>query len=123
MAHLLPPRLAADAEPGPSSTSFHGSAEYDYQGRKWTEPPSGVRPSDGNHTCYIPKKCIHTLSNAHQKGVQCCKFSPGTGHLLLTCGLDGGVKVWRVQDKKLMRTYSGHTAAVRDCCWNNDGSR
>lgn len=81
-----------------------------------------MRPSD-DHTCYIPKKCVHTLNNVSKKGVQCVKFSPGTGHLLLTAGLDGALKVWRVEDKKLMRVYLGHTAAVRDVCWNNDGSK
>jgi len=51
------------------------------------------------------------------------RLSPGTGHLLLSAGLDGTCKVWSVATKRLMRTYCGHTAAVRDVQFNNDGTK
>jgi len=124
LAHLLPPRLADGAEPGPATSKFHGGQEYDYQGRSWMQPPSGVKASDG-HDCYLPTKCAHTFKNAHAKGVHKVVFFPRTGHLLLSAGLDGLVKMWRItgDSRKLMRTYDGHTAAVRDVCFNNDGSK
>ena len=122
MAHLLPPRLEEGAKPKVATTKFHGAAMYDYQGRSWIAPPAGLHPSD-DHTCYIPTKCAHTFNKAHEKGVHAVRFSPITGHLLLSAGLDGKVKCWDVKRKKLMRVYDGHTAGVRDICFNNDGSK
>lgn len=122
MAHLLPPRLEAGATAKTATTKFHGKEMYDYQGRSWMAPPSGVHASD-DHQCYIPKKCVHTFNNAHSKGVHAIRFFPKTGHLLLSAGLDGIVKIWNVATRKLMRVYDGHTAAVRDICFNNDGTK
>ena len=126
LAHLLPPRLAADAEPSGASTKFHGKEERDYQGRKWTDSPAGVRAGDAigpDGNCYVPTKVLHKYTG-HTKGVHAVRLFPKTGHLILSAGLDGKVKIWTVYgDRKCMRTYSGHTAAVRDVCFNEDGSK
>ena len=130
MAHLLPPRLGDDDEPAPASTEFHGKEQFDYKGRPWTAAPSGlasiVRSEDDlemdHHKCFVPKKCVHRFS-ASSKGIHRIRLFPRTGHLLLSAGLDGKCKVWNLVDKQLMRTYTGHTAAVRDVQFNHDGSR
>ena len=128
MAHLLPPKMDSE-DPSEPKTTFHGSEEVDYKGNSWMAPPSGLSsiargdPLDmDHHRCFVPKKCVHRFTG-HSKGVHRIRLFPKTGHLLLSGGLDGTCKVWSVPDKRLMRTYEGHTAGVRDVQFNHDGSK
>ena len=145
MAHLLPPALSGE-EPVPfeASTKFHcPGQEYNYKGESWIAPPAGLQSRKGlpillddpdvvaeqdtaieamaDHACYIPKKCVARMTG-HNKGVHRIRLFPLTGHLLLSAGLDGKCKIWSVQEKKVMRTYIGHSAGVRDIQFNNDGT-
>ena len=43
-------------------------------------------------------------------------------YLLIEGSLDSKIKLWSTQnDKKCIRTYMGHKAAVRDLYFTNDG--
>lgn len=124
MAHLLPPKNSKEAvEP---STTFHEAQEYDYKGRSWIAPPPGTSSvPDVNvdrHWCHVPKKCVHRFTG-HNKGVHRIRLFPITGHLLLSAGLDGKCKIWSVERKTVIRTYIGHSAAVRDVQFNSNGTR
>ena len=106
-----------------TTTTFHGTATHDYQGRPWTTPAADLRPSDGTHTCVIPKKCVHTYTG-HTKGVQSIDLFPTTGHLILSGSMDTKIKVWDVyNERRCMRTYMGHNAAVRQVKYSDDGER
>jgi pre-mRNA-processing factor 17 len=123
MAHLLPPKN--DQECIAPQTTFHGAQEFDYKGRSWIAPPVGlgdVQVDMAHHRCYVPKKCVHRFTG-HNKGVQRIRLFPKSGHLILSAGLDGKCKVWSVEQKQVMRTYIGHSAAVRDVEFNHDGSK
>lgn len=127
MAHLLPPRMEGEhPEALEPVTRFHGAEETDYRGRSWISPPSGLRGADlhdtEDHACFMPKKCVSRMTG-HEKGVHRIRLFPRTGHLLLSAGLDGQCKVWSVETKKVMRTYIGHAAAVRDVQFNHDGTK
>jgi pre-mRNA-processing factor 17 len=127
MSHLLPPRLQGDDhKPMEPSTAFHGDEEFDYKGNSWIAPPAGLGTVGhldmDHHKCFIPKKCVHRFTG-HNQGVHRIRLFPKTGHLLLSAGLDGKCKVWSVEKRKVMRTYVGHSAAVRDVQFNHDGTK
>lgn len=52
----------------------------------------------------------------HAKGVASIELIPNTGHLLLSAGMDGKVKIWDTEGAhgfKCVRTYAGHDKGVR----------
>ncbi|TNV80538.1 hypothetical protein FGO68_gene16839 [Halteria grandinella] len=102
-----------------ATTIFHGTASL--EGKGFTDAPSYLRQKE--HACFIPKKWMHTFVG-HNKGVQKIEFFPKVGHLMLSASHDGTVKIWDVlTHKRCLRTYMGHTKAVRDICFSNDGRR
>jgi pre-mRNA-processing factor 17 len=121
--HTMAPRPARGSVAGEAKSTFHGTSERDYQGRVWTKPPAGIRSDGGNHDCFIPKKCIKKYTG-HTKGIQEIDIFPGTGHLVLSGGLDGKCKIWEVYgDRNVKRTYIGHSEAVRSVNMSSDGSK
>jgi pre-mRNA-processing factor 17 len=133
MSHLLPPRFKEeDPTPFEAVTKFHGKEEYNYKGQSWMEPPpdapkaftfEDIQSNAANgYRAYVPKKCVHRFTG-HTQGVHRIRLFPQTGHLLLSAGLDHKVKVWSLAQKQCMRTYHGHSAAVRDVQFSDDGTK
>lgn len=123
MASINAEKAAKKTKQTPDSevkSIFHGK-EDSSGGKSWMEPPKDKKKE--NEVCYLPKRWIHTWSG-HTKGVNAIQFFPETGHLLLSAGLDGRVKIWDVFNSgKCMRTYLGHSKGVRDIYFNNDGKK
>jgi len=102
-------------------STFHGKEETDYQGRSWLAPPKDARAE--NEHCYIPKRWIHTWSG-HTKGVAAIRFFPHSG----TCCCRAP---WTPRSRSgtcraarsACCTYMGHSKAVKDISFNNDGTR
>lgn len=43
---------------------------------------------------------------------------------MLSAGMDGKLKLWEFyEQRRLLRTYIGHTMATRDCNFNKDGTK
>ncbi|KIS66688.1 putative pre-mRNA splicing factor important for catalytic step II [Mycosarcoma maydis] len=106
---------------------FHGKSLYDYQGRTYMHVPTDVDVNlsgeAGEQECFLPKSCIHTF-RGHTKGISTLKLLPRSGHLLLSASLDTTVKLWDVyHDGQCLRTFMGHSKAVRDIAFSNDGRR
>ncbi|KAI0217244.1 hypothetical protein L0F63_002941 [Massospora cicadina] len=116
-----------DAQEGLDSTIFHGDSERDYLGRTYMHVPQDLDidllAEPGNQQCFLPKKRIHTWTG-HNKAVSAIRFFLNSGHLLLSAGMDNKLKIWDVyHDRKCLRTFLGHTKAVRDVNFNSKGTR
>lgn len=112
-----------EEEEAEESSEFHGKELYDFQGKSYIHPPSGTKELTEPTKAYIPKKQLHTW-NGHKKGVSAIQFFPKFGHLLLSSSMDSTVKLWNVNgDRKCVRTFYGHTEAVRGIDFNHDGTR
>ena len=111
----------ADLPAASETSTWHGKDLVDYQGRSWLAPAGDAKRQAGEQ-CYVPKRLVHTYAG-HKKGVNAVRFFPGSGHLLLSASMDGDVKIWDVMgNRRVMRTYSAHSAAVRDIQFGADGS-
>lgn len=114
---------------GNETTEFHGSQQYDYQGRTYMHIPQDLDidlrgdASSSPVKNYQPKKVIHTWKS-HTKAITQMRFFPDSGHVLLSAAADGKVKLWDVyHQRELLRTFSGHTKSVADIDFNRDGTR
>ncbi|KAK9448355.1 WD40-repeat-containing domain protein [Limtongia smithiae] len=108
-------------------TQFHGSSLYDYLGRTYMHVPQdldiNLDRDPGEHDCFIPKRRIHSWAG-HKNGVSALRFFPRSGHLLLSSGMDAKVRLWDCyHGRELLRSYSGHSKAVKDICFTNDGRK
>lgn len=116
-----------DEDSKPKQTSkFTGSSQYDYQGRTYMHPsglPFNPTKSPGTIERFVPKKLVHTFPG-HNKGVNKLEFFPKSGHLLLSAGNDGKIKLWDLYHKReLLRIFYGHTQAVKDVTFNSSGDQ
>ncbi|XP_022164633.1 pre-mRNA-processing factor 17 [Myzus persicae] len=106
---------------------LHIKDPIDYQGRSFLHIPQDVgvnlKSNAPPDRCFLPKAHIHTWQG-HTKGISAIRWFPRSAHLLMSCSMDCRVKLWDVyRDRKCIRTYIGHTQAVRDTCFNNKGTK
>ena len=104
-----------------------GKSIYDYQGRTYMHIPTDVDSNllgeAGSQTCYVPQGCIHEFKG-HTKGISALRLFPRSGHLLLSSSMDSKVKLWDIyHEGNCLRTFMGHSKAVKDIAFNNDGRR
>ena len=132
-----PLAVAGGAGPAASSAAamagtskFHGTAEVDELGRSWVAAPRGGRKGPPE-SCSLPRRQVAAWA-AHGKGTSVVRFFPGTGHLLLSTGLDGKAKIWDARSlgsgggsgaPKLLRSYAGSAKGIRDAAFSGDGAR
>ncbi|KAJ3014176.1 pre-mRNA-processing factor 17 [Thoreauomyces humboldtii] len=117
----------ADLEVGNETSTFHGKEERDYMGRTYMHVPTDLdvdlSAESGIKDCYLPKTLIHTWTG-HTKGVAAIRLFPNSAHMFLSAGMDNKVKLWDVyHDRRCLRTFDGHSKAVRDITFNNDGTK
>jgi len=115
------------AQQGDETSILHASEEFDYQGRTYMHVPQDLdvdlRKAPGSITNYVPKRQIHAWKN-HTKPVTVLRLFPRSSHLLLSGSADTTIKIWDVyHQRELLRTYSGHSKALSDLCFNHDGTK
>jgi len=120
-------RRQLDEAHGSEKSILHIPSMYDYQGRTYMDTPTdtdtNLRGEAGDQECFIPEMCIHTFTG-HTKGISALRLFPQTGHLLLSGSMDTKVKLWDVYHQgNCLRTFLGHSRAVRDVTFSNDGRR
>eukprot|EP00053_Salpingoeca_punica_P006679 m.62417 g.62417 ORF g.62417 m.62417 type:complete len:556 (-) comp13800_c0_seq1:190-1857(-) len=106
-------------------STLHIKDFYDYMGRTYMHPPQqeGIHYGQVPEKCFLPKNLIHTWTG-HTKGVSCVRFFPVSAHMILSAGQDSKIKLWEVYgERRVLRTFLGHTQAVRDVCFNNKGTQ
>ena len=116
-----------EEKPVEEKSILHISDSVDYQGRSFLHPPHdvGVSLKAGAHPdrCFLPKAHIHTWTG-HTKGISAIRLFPKSAHLLLSCGMDAKIKIWEVyNERRCVRTYTGHRQAVRDIDFNARGTQ
>ncbi|KAI8998100.1 WD40-repeat-containing domain protein [Gaertneriomyces semiglobifer] len=116
-----------EAQHGNERSVFHGEQERDYLGRTYMHVPADLgidlKAEPGIKDCFLPKKLIHTWTG-HTKAVNVFRLFPKSAHLFISGSMDTKVKLWDVyHDRRCLRTFMGHSKAVRDVTFNNDGTR
>lgn len=106
---------------------LHIDNPLDYMGRSFLHIPQDVdvnlKADEPPERCYVPKKLIYTWTD-HTRGVSTMTLFPKSGHLVLSAGMDASVRLFEVyHERRCIRTYWGHAKAVRDVCFNNDGTQ
>jgi len=124
-----PLKMATDYAPAEigETTEFHGSQQYDYQGRTYMHVPLDLdidlRGDTSEIKNYVPKKLLHTWKDHQGAAITQMRFFPNSGHILLTASASGKVKLFDVyHGRELLRSYNGHTKSCNDICFNNDGT-
>lgn len=103
------------------SSTFHLESRTNYQGESFILPPKD-KPLKDLSKNFIPTSPLHVY-RGHTKEISVAKFFPKHGHFILSASFDTTVKLWDVYNtRSLIQTYNGHSAAVKDICFNNDGT-
>uniref|UniRef100_A0A4W5LNG9 Pre-mRNA-processing factor 17 n=1 Tax=Hucho hucho TaxID=62062 RepID=A0A4W5LNG9_9TELE len=108
--------------PAEEKTILHVKDAYDYQGRSYLHVPQDVginlRTADIPDKCYLPKKQIHVWTGHTKKEPLLFPTVPSL-HLSISLSL-----LWEVyNERRCVRTFIGHSKAVRDICFNNTGTQ
>ncbi len=73
---------------------------------------------------WLSSKCsinsfLRTLQSAHDWGVMGLQYEPSSG-TLVSCALDGVVKIWDLETSKVINTLRGHTQGIYCCKWKDN---
>jgi pre-mRNA-processing factor 17 len=82
--------------------------------------PADFKPQYGK--CYIPEKNTHSWFTTQKAGFQVIRFFPKSGHFIMSGNAEGKVLLFDlIKDRSLAHTYVGHSKALRDIQFTNDG--
>lgn len=86
---------------------------------------AGGTPGEaGELQCWNPADgtLVRRFERPHDDQLSAAKFSPDGGRIA-TVGADRSIKIWQVDDGRLLQTLTGHAQQVLGVVWSPDGKR
>lgn len=110
------------------TSQFHASRQMDYLGRTYMHVPQdlgfSLKKDRESIECRLPRHTApeHTWKKAHEGSVTVLALFPVSGHLLLSGGSDGVVRLWDVfRGRELLRSFHGHSKGITSLAFSPDG--
>jgi pre-mRNA-processing factor 17 len=75
----------------------------------------------GQKEYFVPKKLLSSFK-AHNSAITSLEFLPNSGHMILSSGNDGMIKLWSTtKPKSLIRDYTAHPKSVKHVTFSSTG--
>lgn len=108
------------------ATTLESSKFYTDRRRILTPPHDNAYSFDVKSSiskCYLPKKIVHTYKS-DPRGTTAIEVLPNTGHLFLSGGTQGAIKLWSLYNERACNSeYIGHQLPIKALSFDSCGKQ